>query len=205
MKVRDVLGRGDYALISALVADGARVLDLGCGDGGLLEWLRENKRVEGRGIEVRPDLAQRAASRGVPVYQGDLESSLKEYPDGAFDYVILSQTLQELRRPLEVLEQMLRIGRHAVVAFPNFGHWRVRLSHLLSGRAPRTAVFPHAWHSSPNIHFLTVLDFEETIAEMGWEVEGRLFLSGHSQIQFAPNWRGEVAVYCLRRGAAAGA
>ncbi|MEJ5367098.1 MAG: methionine biosynthesis protein MetW [Bryobacteraceae bacterium] len=199
MKVREVLGRGDYALISSLIPEGARVLDLGCGDGALLGWLAANKRIEGRGIEIRPDLAQRAAARGVAVYQGDLESSLAEYPDGAFDYVILSQTLQELRRPLEVLEQMLRIGRHAVVAFPNFGHWRVRLNHLWSGRAPRTPLFPHAWHSSPNIHFLTVLDFEETVAEKGWRVETRLFLSGHSQIRFAPNWRAEIAVYLLKR------
>jgi methionine biosynthesis protein MetW len=199
VKVREVLGRGDYALISTLVPEGARVLDLGCGDGALLEWLRQNKRVEGRGIEVRPDLAQRAASRGVAVYQGDLEMSLSEYPDGAFDFVILSQTLQELRRPLEVLEQMLRIGRHAIVGFPNFGHWRVRMSHLLSGRSPRTPLFPHAWHSSPNIHFLTVLDFEETAVEKGWRIESRMFLSGHRQIRFAPNWRAEVAVYQLRR------
>ncbi len=198
MKVREVLGRGDYALISSLIPEGARVLDLGCGDGALLGWLAAHKRIEGRGIEIRPDLAQRAAARGVAVYHGDLESSLAEYPEGAFDYVILSQTLQELRRPLEVLEQMLRIGRHAVVGFPNFGHWRVRLSHLFSGRAPRTRLFPHAWHSSPNIHFLTVMDFEETVAEKQWRVETRLFLSGHSQIRFAPNWRAEIAVYLLR-------
>lgn len=199
MKVRDVLGRGDYALISSLIPEGARVLDLGCGDGALLGWLKINRKIEGRGIEVRPELAQRAAARGVPVYQGDLESSLGEYPDQAFDYVILSQTLQELRRPLDVLAQMLRIGRFAVVAFPNFGHWRVRLNHLFSGRAPRTRLFPHAWHSSPNIHFLTVLDFEESIREKQWRVETRLFLSGHSQLRFAPNWRAEIAVYLLRR------
>ncbi|MGB9609661.1 MAG: methionine biosynthesis protein MetW [Bryobacteraceae bacterium] len=199
MKVREVLGRGDYALISELVPEGARVLDLGCGDGALLQWLKENKRVEGRGIELKPELAQRAAARGVPVYHGDLESSLGEYPDGAFDYVILSQTLQELRRPLEVIEQMLRIGRHAIVAFPNFGHWRVRLSHLCSGRAPRTRLFPYAWHSSPNIHFLTVLDFEETARQQRWRIEKRLFLSGNSQVRFAPNWRAEIAVYLLAR------
>jgi methionine biosynthesis protein MetW len=201
VKVREVLGRGDYALISALIPEGARVLDLGCGDGALLAWLKENKRVEGRGIEIRPELAQRAASRGVPVYQGDLESSLGEYPDLAFDFVILSQTVQELRRPLQVIEQMLRIGRHAIVAFPNFGHWRVRLNHLFSGRAPRTPLFPHSWHDSPNIHFLTVLDFEETAAERNWRIEKRLFLSGHSQIRFAPNWRAEVAVYQICRQA----
>jgi len=199
VKVREVLGRGDYALISELVPEGARVLDLGCGDGALLQWLKENKRVEGRGIELKPELAQRAAARGVPVYHGDLESSLGEYPDSAFDYVILSQTLQELRRPLEVIEQMLRIGRHAIVAFPNFGHWKVRLSHLCSGRAPRTRLFPHAWHSSPNIHFLTVLDFEETARQQGWRIERRLFLSGNSQVRFAPNWRAEIAVYLLAR------
>jgi methionine biosynthesis protein MetW len=199
VKVREVLGRGDYALISELVPEGARVLDLGCGDGALLQWLKENKRVDGRGIELRPELAQRAAARGVPVYHGDLESSLGEYPDGAFDYVILSQTLQELRRPLEVIAQMLRIGRHAIVAFPNFGHWKVRLSHLFSGRAPRTRLFPHAWHSSPNIHFLTVLDFEETARQQGWRIEKRLFLSGNSQVRFAPNWFAEIAVYLLAR------
>lgn len=199
MKVREVLGRGDYALISSLIPEGARVLDLGCGDGALLAWLRENRRIEGRGIEIRPELAQRAASRGVPVYHGDLESSLGDYPDNAFDYVILSQTLQELRQPLAVLAQMLRIGRHAIVAFPNFGHWRVRLSHLFSGRAPKTRLFPHDWHSSPNIHFLTVLDFEDTVAQQGWRVEKRLFLSGHSRIRFAPNWRAEIAVYQICR------
>ena len=199
MKIHDVFGRSDYALISELVPAGSRVLDLGCGDGALLAALKETKQVEARGIELRGELVQAAIARGVSVYQGDLEASLKEYPDGTFDYVILSQTLQESRRPLAVLTEMLRIGRHAIVAFPNFGHWRVRLSHLASGRSPRTRLFPHAWHDSPNVHFLTVLDFEDLAREQRWAVEKRLFLSGSSGVSAWPNLRAETAVYLLKR------
>jgi methionine biosynthesis protein MetW len=199
VKVREVLGRSDYALISELIPKGARVLDLGCGDGALLEWLKKNKGVEARGVELNRDLVQSAIGRGVTVYQGDLQESLKEYPDQAFDYVVLSQTLQELRRPLVVLREILRIGRYAVVAFPNFGHWRVRLSHLFSGRAPRTGIFPYGWHDSPNVHFLTVLDFEESLGDEGWIVEKRMFLSGHTRGDYLPNLMAEVAVYLLRK------
>lgn len=199
MKVRDILGRGDFALISELIPPGSRVLDLGCGDGALLAWLRENKQVEARGVEINRELVQKAISRGVTVYQGDIDQSVTEYPEQAFDYVILSQTLQETRHPLRVLEEMLRVGRHAVVAFPNFGHWRVRLSHLTSGRSPRTPTFPYQWYNSPNIHFLTVLDFEELVEDQGWVVEKRRFLSGHSQITLMPNVMAEIAVYMVRR------
>lgn len=199
MKVRDILGRGDFALISELIPAGSRVLDLGCGDGALLAWLRENKQVEARGVEINRELVQKAIARGVTVYQGDIDQSVSEYPEQAFDYVILSQTLQETRQPLRVLEEMLRIGRHAVVAFPNFGHWRVRLSHLTSGRSPRTPTFPYQWYNSPNIHFLTVLDFEELVEDQGWVVEKRRFLSGHSQITMMPNVMAEIAVYMVRR------
>lgn len=198
MKVRDILGRGDFALISELIPPGSRVLDLGCGDGALLAWLRENKQVEARGVEINRELVQKAISRGVTVYHGDIDQSVTEYPEQAFDYVILSQTLQETRHPLRVLEEMLRVGRHAVVAFPNFGHWRVRLSHLTSGRSPRTPTFPYQWYNSPNIHFLTVLDFEELVEDQGWVVEKRRFLSGHSQITLMPNVMAEIAVYMVR-------
>ncbi|MBI4892673.1 MAG: methionine biosynthesis protein MetW [Acidobacteria bacterium] len=193
------MGRSDYALISELIPEGARVLDLGCGDGSLLEWLKANKKVEARGVELKRELVQQAISRGVTVYQGDLENSLKEYPDGAFDYVILSQTLQELRQPLQVLQEILRIGRYAIVAFPNFGHWRVRLSHLFSGGAPRTKLFPYGWHDSPNVHFLTIEDFEESTRDQRWTVEKRMFLSGHTRGTAMPNLMAEVAVYLLRR------
>jgi methionine biosynthesis protein MetW len=199
LKVRDILGRGDFALISELIDSGSKVLDLGCGDGALLAWLRENKQVEARGVEMKRELVQKAIGRGVTVYQGDIDESVKEYPSEAFDYVILSQTLQETRQPLRVLDEMLRIGRHAVVAFPNFGHWRVRLNHLTSGRSPRTPTFPYEWYNSPNIHFLTVLDFEELAVSQKWVVEKRRFLAGHSKLDFMPNLFAEIAVYMVRR------
>ena len=149
MGVRSVYGRRDYAIIGELVEPGTRVLDLGCGEGLLLSWLKENKNVSTRGVELSAAAVQKAITRGVSVYQGDLESALEDYPDQAFDYVILSQTLQETRAPLKVLQSMLRIGRRGIVAFPNFGHWRVRWSHLWTGGAPKTDLFPHEWYDSP--------------------------------------------------------
>ncbi|HML16537.1 MAG TPA: methionine biosynthesis protein MetW [Bryobacteraceae bacterium] len=195
----EVYGRSDYAIIGELVEPGTRVLDLGCGEGELLAWLKENKNVDGRGVELTGAKVRKAIARGVSVYQGDLESALDDYPEHAFDYVILSQTLQETRDPLRVLRSMLRIGRRAVVAFPNFGHWTMRFSHLWSGRAPRTKLFPHEWYDSPNIHFLTVLDFEALAHKENWHVERRIFLSGHRQVRFLPNLTAENAVFLFSR------
>ncbi|MCL4842876.1 MAG: methionine biosynthesis protein MetW [Bryobacteraceae bacterium] len=194
------MGRGDYALIGELIPQGARVLDLGCGDGALLAWLKENKQVTGRGVERQRPLVQDAVARGVTVYQGDIEAGLTDYPDKAFDYVVLSQTLQETRNPQLVLDRMLRVGQHAIVAFPNFGHWRVRLAHLTSGRAPRTPLFPYNWYESPNIHFLTVQDFEEFVQQQHWKIERRMFLAGDRRIHNLPNLLAEIAVYLFRRG-----
>src|SRR6202050_2169822 len=195
--MRDIYDRRDYAIIGELVEPGTRVLDLGCGEGELLAWLKERKKVDARGVERTGARVQKAIARGVSVYQGDLESALDDYPDRAFDYVILSQTLQETREPLEVMRGMLRIGARAIVAFPNFGHWRVRMSHLWSGRAPQTELFPHDWYNSPNIHFLTVLDFEGMAAEQGWTVERRIFLSGNRELRLMPNLMAEVAVFLV--------
>jgi len=137
--VRELLGRSDYAIIGEIVEPKARVLDLGCGEGELLEWLAKHKGVDARGVEISSAKVQRAIARGVSVFQSDIDQALADYPDQAFDYVILSQTLQETLHPRQVLHEMLRVGRKGIVAFPNFGHWRVRLSMLFSGRAPRTA------------------------------------------------------------------
>jgi methionine biosynthesis protein MetW len=197
--VRDLLGRSDYAIVSELIEPKTRVLDLGCGEGELLAWLQEHKHVEARGVELVSSRVQRAIARGVSVYQGDIDQGLADYPDDAFDYVILTQTLQEVRSPLKVLREMLRVGRRAVVAFPNFGHWTVRLSLLWTGRAPRTQLFPHDWFDSPNIHFFTVHDFEALAARQKWTVERSLFLAGHREISTLPNLLAETAVFLVRR------
>jgi methionine biosynthesis protein MetW len=197
--VRDLLGRSDYAIIGEIVEPNSKVLDLGCGEGELLEWLAANKGVQARGLEISGAKVQRAIARGVSAYQGDIDEGLADYPDRAFDYVILSQTLQETHRPRQVLREMLRVGRRGIVAFPNFGHWRVRLSMLASGRAPRTRLFPHQWYESPNIHFLTVHDFEALAALEGMAVERQYFLSGHRRVQWLPNLLAEVAVFLVAR------
>jgi methionine biosynthesis protein MetW len=195
--VGELLGRGDFAIIGEIVEPGARVLDLGCGEAELLAWLVENKSVEARGVEISPAKVRRAISRGVSAYQGDIDEGLADYPDRAFDYVILSQTLQETRAPLKVLNEMLRIGKQAIVAFPNFGHWRMRASMVFSGRAPRTKLFPYEWYDSPNIHLLTVADFEDLAIAQSFRIERRFFLSGAKRISFMPNLFAEVAVFLV--------
>jgi methionine biosynthesis protein MetW len=198
--VREVYGRSDYAIIGELIEPRTRVLDLGCGEGELLAWLKENKQVDGRGVELTGARVQKAIARGVSVYQGDLESAVDDYPEQVFDYAILTQTLQETRDPLRVLRGMLRVARRGIVAFPNFGHWPVRLSHLWSGRAPKTKLFPHEWYDSPNIHFLTVYDFEALASSEKWRVERRIFLSGKSEVKMLPNVRAEIAVFLVTKG-----
>ena len=197
--VREILGRSDYAIISELIEPNTRVLDLGCGEGELLEWLQRNKGVDARGVELIGSRVQRAIARGVSVYQGDIDQGLADYPEGAFDYIILSQTLQEVRSPLRVLRDMLRVGRRAIVAFPNFGHWSVRLAHLWTGRAPKTKLFPHDWYDSPNIHFLTVHDFQSLAQKERWTIERGLYLSGNRRVSAFPNLCAETAVFLVRR------
>ena len=197
--VGELLGRSDYAIIGEIVEPNSMVLDLGCGEGELLEWLAVNKGIDARGVEMLGAKVQRAIARGVSVYQGDIDEGLADYPDQAFDYVILSQTLQETRAPQRVLREMLRVGRRAIVAFPNFGHWSVRFSMLFSGKAPKTKLFPHEWYDSPNIHVLSVNDFEALAVKEGLIVERRYCLAGHRRISALQNLRAEVAVFLVRR------
>ena len=146
--------RVDLVLVAEMVERGAKVLDVGCGDGELLRLLSESRGVDGRGIELSREGVNECVAKGLAVIQGDADTDLGDYPDDAFDYVILSQTLQATRHPRVVLEHMLRIGRHAVVSFPNFGHWQVRLQFLFAGHMPRTDILPYSWYDTPNIHHL---------------------------------------------------
>ncbi|MFW2831456.1 methionine biosynthesis protein MetW [Sphingomonas sp. ID0503] len=192
--------RPDLAIIAANVEPGSRVLDVGCGDGALMVALRDQRQVSARGIEIDGRDVATAVSRGLSVVQGDADVDLAGYPDGAFDYAILSQTLQTTRAPDKVLEQLLRIGRRAFVSFPNFAHWRVRASLLWGGRMPVTRTLPIAWYATPNIHHVTVDDFRALVKERGITLERAWFLNGDRQTSAAAaNFRAEHAVFLIRR------
>ena len=192
--------RPDLAVIASNVAAGARVLDVGCGDGALLAALRDGKHVDARGLELDPGNVAACVARGLSVMQGDADRDLADYPDAAFDYAILSQTLQTTRRPDLVLDELLRVGRRAFVSFPNFAHWRVRASLLWHGRMPVTRLLPIAWYETPNIHHVTVRDFRQLVAARGITLDGEWFLSGDRRTgTAAANWRAEHAVFLLSR------
>ena len=192
--------RPDLAIIASHVAQGSRVLDVGCGDGALMAALRDGKGVDARGLEIDPDNVSRAVARGLSVIQGNADTDLADYPDGSFDYAILSQTLQTTMRPDLILDQLLRIGRHAFVSFPNFAHWRVRLSLLWGGRMPVTRLLPVAWYETLNIHHVTIDDFRALLKMRGITVEGAWFLNGDQATSAAAaNFRAEHAVFLLRR------
>ncbi|MBC2667212.1 methionine biosynthesis protein MetW [Novosphingobium flavum] len=191
--------RPDLAIIADNVSPSASVLDVGCGDGALLSALRE-KGCDARGMELDPHNVAECVARGLSVIQGDADKDLVFYPDKAFDCAILSQTLQTTMRPDKVLDELLRIGRKAVVSFPNFAHWRVRLSLLWGGRMPVTRLLPVAWYETPNIHHLTIDDFRALMAERGIKVEHAWFLKGDRQTSAtAANFRAEHAVFLISR------
>jgi methionine biosynthesis protein MetW len=176
------------------------VLDVGCGDGALMAALRSDKQVDARGLELDPVNVAHAVARGLSVIQGDADTDLADYPAGTFDYAILSQTLQTTQRPDRVLDELLRIGRKAFVSFPNFAHWRVRLSLLWGGRMPVTRLLPLAWYETPNIHHVTIDDFRAFVTDCGIRTEGAWFLSGDKLTSAAAaNFRAEHAVFLLSR------
>jgi methionine biosynthesis protein MetW len=171
--------RVDLTLIAEMITPDARVLDVGCGDGELLELLTRTKNVDGRGIELSQEGVNASVTRGLSVIQGDADADLSDYPDDAFDYIILSQTIQATRNPREVLTQMRRIGRRAVVSLPNFGNWRVRLQLLWSGRMPVTRSLGHHWYDTPNIHLCTVRDFVDLCDELGFRIDDAVSVIGN--------------------------
>ncbi|MBX6323051.1 MAG: methionine biosynthesis protein MetW [Rhodospirillaceae bacterium] len=196
--------RIDLQLIADMVGQGTRVLDVGCGDGELLDYLVHFKQVDGRGIEISQAGVNVCVSHGLSVIQGDADTDLKDYPSGAFDYVILSQTLQAMRNPRHVIEQLVRIGRWAIVSFPNFGHWRMRLHLLTQGRMPVTPALPAAWFDTPNIHLCTILDFVDLCRALGVTLERALAINGRgrahriSSLRYA-NLFGEHGLFVLSR------
>lgn len=197
--------RVDLQLVADQIKQGSRVLDVGCGDGMLLAYLRDFKQVDGRGLELSMARVSSAVREGLAVIQGDLESDLKHYPADAFDYVIFSQTLQATHNPKEVLEGLLRLGTHAVVSFPNFGHWKVRLALLLTGRMPATPTLPDSWYSTENIHLCTIKDFLSLVDELGVTIEAGFALNGSGQkrsynaTSWLANLFSEQALFVLRR------
>ncbi len=196
--------RVDLLLVADMVAANSRVLDVGCGDGTLLRLLSEEKGVDARGIELSQRGVNDCVAKGLSVIQGDADTDLAAYPDDAFDYVILSQTIQATRQPRKVLENMLRIGRHAIVSFPNFGHWRIRLQVAIGGHMPRTRNLPAAWYETPNIHFCTIRDFVALVQEVDARIERCVALDrfGTPLASTAPwiwNMFGEQGVFRLTR------
>ncbi|KTE00107.1 MAG: methionine biosynthesis protein MetW [Sphingopyxis sp.] len=191
--------RPDLAIIADAVPRASRVLDVGCGDGELMAAL-QSKGVDTRGLEIDPDNVTAAIARGQSVVQGDANRDLADYPDDAFDYAILSQTLQTTERPDRVVDELLRIAPRAFVSFPNFAHWRVRLALLWNGRMPVTRLLPVAWYETPNIHHVTVSDFRDLVRAKGIKVERVWHLSGDRPASdAAASWRAEHAIFLISR------
>ena len=190
--------RFDFALISSWIPDGARVLDLGCGDGQLLAGLAATKGVKGYGVEIDPASVHAAVQHGVSVIQMDLESGLSMFEDDAFDFVILSQTLQAMRRADLILQEMLRVAHEGIVTFPNFGYWKHRLS-ILRGRMPVSESLPYAWYDTPNIHLCTVKDFEALCGKVGAQILDERVLHEGEVVQTLPNLLGSLGVFRFRR------
>jgi len=197
--------RVDLDLIADLVTPGSRVLDVGCGDGSLMDLLQRRRGVDARGMELSQPGVNECVRRGLSVVQGDADRDLVHYPDGAFDYAVLSQTIQATGNPKLVLSELLRIGRHAIVSFPNFGHWSVRSSLMIKGRMPVTKNLAYAWYDTPNIHFCTIRDFVDLTHEVGAVVETAVALdtAGRKLDMRMPWWFwnlfGQQAVFVLRR------
>jgi methionine biosynthesis protein MetW len=188
-----------------MIEPGSRVLDIGCGDGALLDYLEHAKQVDGRGVEISQDGVNACVTRGLSVIQGNADTDLGNYPDGAFDYVVLSQTLQATHNPREVIESLVRIGRYAVVSFVNFGHWRKRLSLLVHGRMPVPGGAAQSWYDSPDIHLCTLFDFVDLCDTLGLNIESAVSLNRHNRTRVIKtanhfsNLCGEQAVFLLSR------
>jgi methionine biosynthesis protein MetW len=192
--------RADFSVIGGWIPQNGRVLDLGCGDGGLLAYLRSARGATGYGIDIDDAAVLACIGNGVPVIQRDLEAGLKEFGDASFDCVILSQALQQVRRIEPLVDEMLRVGREGIVAFPNFAYWKHRLN-ILAGRMPVSEALPYSWYDTPNIHLTTVRDFDEYCARHAIAVADRIVLHGSRPVRYLPRAFGSLAIYRIRRDA----
>ena len=193
-----VTQRPDFAAIAGWVSMSSNVLDLGCGDGSLLRYLRESRRITGYGVEIEDDGVLDCVKNGVNVIQGDLERGLSDFEDRSFDYVILSLTLQAVRHSERIIKDMLRVGREGIVTFPNFGYWRNRLQ-VIGGHMPVSDNLPYQWHDTPNVHLCTLSDFENFCASHGVKILERKVLTGGRAVSVLPNLLGSLAVYRFQR------
>ena len=196
--ISSTMPRPDYAAIANLVKAGAKVLDLGCGDGSLLRYLRDTRDIHGYGVEISDENVQECFNNGINVIQNDLESGLSSFGSGSFDYVILSQTLQAMRHTENLIKEMMRVSKEGIVSFPNFGYWKNRLQ-VLSGYMPVSEVLPYQWFDTPNIHLCTLVDFERFCRQHGANILERRIMNGDHQISFAPNLFGMLAFYRFER------
>ncbi|HEY6896686.1 MAG TPA: methionine biosynthesis protein MetW [Rhodocyclaceae bacterium] len=195
-----LINRSDFDVIAGWVQPGERVLDLGCGDGALLKRLIVERGARGYGLELEPASVKAAIANGINVIQGNLENGLADFSDDAFEHVVLSRTLQTIRHTQQILGEMLRVGREAVVSFPNFAYWKNQLA-ILEGRMPVSEDLPYQWYDSPNVRFFTILDFEDLCARMSIEIRDRRVLDEKGQlVTEEPNYLGSLAVYRLGRG-----
>ncbi len=191
--------RADFAAIAAWIPEGASVLDLGCGDGSLLRYLKETRDVRGYGVEISDRDIVSCIANGVNVIQNDLDAGLADFEDGSFDFVILSQTLQATRHTEPLIQEMLRVGREGIVSFPNFGHWKNRLDVLL-GKMPVSSELPYQWYNTPNVHLCTLDDFENFCKALCVSVTARSVMTGGHEVGLLPNLFGSTAVYRIQRG-----
>jgi methionine biosynthesis protein MetW len=193
-------GRADFEAIAQWVRPGAQVLDLGCGDGSLLRFLKDKRGASGYGIEIDDAKLLASVRNGVNVLQSDLETGLSGFESGSFDYVILSQTLQAVRHTEQIIREMLRVGREGIVTFPNFGYWRHRFQVFLGGHMPVSRSLPYQWYNTPNVHLFTIGDFESFCAEHGVRILERAVMDRGRMVGLWPNLRGSLAVYRFDKG-----
>lgn len=188
----------EYAVILERVEENSSVLDLGCGTGDLLSLLVQERKVKAQGIEIDEQAIYRCVERGLSVFHGDIDTGLSEYRDKSFDYVILCQSFQQVKKPDMVLREALRVGKEIIVSFPNFAHFRARFQIFFNGKTPVTPSLPYEWHDTPNLHFLSISDFVGYCDRRNVRIIGSAFASGDSRVRMFPNFFAEVGVFFLR-------